>query len=96
MDTSECVVFTIFDSYGDGIFAPGGYWLSYGGVQVASGGQNYDFEDRVELNCPPGFSCANPELVGKGTTRHRLGYLVQLRACAERHVPGEHLYRQHL
>ena len=66
VDTSECVVFTIFDSYGDGIFAPGGYWLSYGGVQVASGGQNYDFEDRVELNCPPGFSCANPELVGEG------------------------------
>ncbi len=67
VDTAECLVFTINDSYGDGIFLPGGYWLYRDGVQMASGGTNYTFQDRVEMNCPPGFSCANPLVIAEGT-----------------------------
>lgn len=69
VDTSDCIVFTITDDYGDGIDPPGGYWLYHNGALIASGGNYGDF-DRVELNCPPGFSCANPDTatVGSWTT----------------------------
>lgn len=68
--TGECVIFTIFDSYGDGITAQGGYTVTLDGAIVASGGRlynnNYRYEQTTELNCPPGFSCGNPLVVADG------------------------------
>lgn len=66
VDTSDCIVFTITDDYGDGIGPPGGYWLYYDGATVAQGG-NFGTFARTELNCPPGFSCSNPSPVSAGT-----------------------------
>lgn len=65
VDTADCLVFTMNDTYGDGIFAPGGYWLYYDGALIAQGG-NFDFTDRVEWNCPPGFGCLSPDTVEQG------------------------------
>ena len=66
VDTSACLVFTITDDYGDGIFDPGGYWLYYDGALIAQGNEYGDF-DRVEWNCPPGFSCTQGELISEGS-----------------------------
>jgi hypothetical protein len=65
VDTTDCLVFTMHDTYGDGIFAPGGYWLYYDGALIAQGG-SFDFTDRVEWNCPPGFGCLSPDTVHQG------------------------------
>lgn len=66
VDTSECLVLTMHDGYGDGIGSPGGYWLYVGGELVGHGGNNYTYTDRVEVNCPAGFSCSNPIPVAEG------------------------------
>ena len=42
VDTSICVVFNIYDSYGDGIFSPGGYSVYYNGVLIQQR-VGYDF-----------------------------------------------------
>lgn len=53
---NTCIEFTINDSYGDGILAPGGYWIYVDGSLVA-GGNNFGFQDQVSMNCPPGMRC---------------------------------------
>lgn len=65
--TGECVIFTIQDSYGDGLTNQGGYTVNMDGVVVASGGalygNNYTYSQTTEVNCPPGFSCGNPLVI---------------------------------
>ncbi|PCJ82268.1 MAG: hypothetical protein COA49_01870 [Bacteroidetes bacterium] len=51
-----CFEFEIFDSFGDGIFEPGGYWIYFNGVEIASGG-NYNYGDAVSFECSPGTTC---------------------------------------
>jgi len=34
---NACLQFSIYDSFGDGIFEPGGYWVFQDGVEMASG-----------------------------------------------------------
>ncbi|MFM9028831.1 MAG: lysyl oxidase family protein [Bacteroidota bacterium] len=63
--TGTCLEFTINDSYGDGIYSPGGYWLYINGVQVANGNA-YGFQDIVALNCPPGMHCTSPIALSYG------------------------------
>jgi len=36
VDSTSCYDFTIFDSYGDGIYDPGGYTVSYNGTEIAN------------------------------------------------------------
>lgn len=68
--TGECLIFTMHDGYGDGITGQGGYIVTMDGTVVASGGSghgnNYTYSQSTELNCPPGFSCGNPLIVGDG------------------------------
>ncbi len=69
IDGSECVTFNIYDSYGDGIccsYGQGSYEVLVDGVQVATGG-DYDYEEAVTINCPPGFSCDNAEVIDLGS-----------------------------
>ncbi len=65
VDTSSCVVLTMHDGYGDGILAPGGYALYVDSVLIHSGGAYTTF-DRVEFNCPPGFSCVSAFTITEG------------------------------
>ena len=52
----DCISFTIFDTYGDGIFAPGFYSVEIDGVEVAFGTTFGDFETTT-LICEPGQNC---------------------------------------
>jgi hypothetical protein len=63
---NSCVIFTIHDSYGDGIFSPGGFWLYLDGVQVASGSA-YGYGTSHAMACPPGTYCTSAIPVALGT-----------------------------
>ncbi|MEY4595414.1 MAG: hypothetical protein RIQ47_1824, partial [Bacteroidota bacterium] len=54
-----CIAFGIYDSYGDGIFAPGGYWIYVNG-NLAASGNNYGSSDMQILGCPTGMYCNDP------------------------------------
>jgi hypothetical protein len=60
--TGSCMIFTINDSYGDGMcctYGNGGYTVSLDGQVVGSGG-NFTFSEQTILNCGPGTYCQNP------------------------------------
>lgn len=64
----ECHIFTIYDSYGDGIccgYGQGSFTLLLNGVEVATGGE-FAFSQSVNVNCPPGTDCSNTLVVGEG------------------------------
>ncbi len=65
----ECLIFTIYDSYGDGICCNNGngsYSLYLDGVFIATGG-DYDDEESVEFNCAAGSSCSSGQAAAIGT-----------------------------
>lgn len=65
VDVDECIIFNIYDTYGDGIFNPGGYWLYYDGELVGSG-STFGFGTYEHVGCPPGVSCNSAEDIGEG------------------------------
>lgn len=56
---NPCLEFSINDSYGDGIFSPGGYWLYEDGIEIATGNA-YGYGETVSFNCAPGATCNDP------------------------------------
>ena len=50
--TGTSVVFEIYDDYGDGIYAPGGYWLYVGDFLVSSGSDDIEFYATFTTNTP--------------------------------------------
>jgi len=69
-----CVIFTITDSYGDGIccgYGQGSYEVSLGGDIIVSGG-NFDDEESIVFNCAPGTVCSEaiPADEGSYTTEN--------------------------
>ncbi|MCB0759973.1 MAG: T9SS type A sorting domain-containing protein [Flavobacteriales bacterium] len=55
----ECIVFNIFDSYGDGIccgFGEGSYAVYQDGVLIATGG-DFQYSETVIVSCPDGGAC---------------------------------------
>ena len=67
--SNTCLVFTIFDSYGDGLccaYGNGGYQLRVNGSLQASGGQ-FGFIETKFLNCGPGQACSSPLTIGTGS-----------------------------
>ncbi|MDB4325425.1 T9SS type A sorting domain-containing protein, partial [Flavobacteriaceae bacterium] len=50
--TGTSVVFEIYDDYGDGIYAPGGYWLYIGDFLVSSGSDDIGFYATFTTNTP--------------------------------------------
>lgn len=53
-----CLEFYIHDSYGDGIYSPGGYWISIDGEEVASG-NNFGYGEAAFFLCPEGSTCTD-------------------------------------
>ena len=51
-----CLQFSIFDSYGDGIYAPGGYWIYQDSVEIATG-YAYGYGETISFDCAPGTTC---------------------------------------
>ncbi len=57
--SGNCLTFTIYDSFGDGIccsFGQGNYQVLIDGTVIGSGG-DFDDEETVLITCPPGASC---------------------------------------
>lgn len=64
--SSQCLQFTIFDSFGDGIFLPGFCRVLLDGVEIFhTHGKDY-FQQSVVLNCPPGTTCTSAQIVTEG------------------------------
>lgn len=64
----NCHIFTIYDSYGDGIccgYGDGSFELLLDGVSIGTGGQFSDSQS-INLNCPPGFDCNNAIVADEG------------------------------
>lgn len=61
----SCAVFTIYDSFGDGIYAPGGYWLYLDGNLVASGNA-FGYQAQHSIACPPGMTCSSALPISPG------------------------------
>ncbi|MED5306857.1 MAG: lysyl oxidase family protein [Bacteroidota bacterium] len=51
-----CYIFTIYDSYGDGIFSGGGIEVYYESELVLFNPE-FQYSSSVTMNCPPGFDC---------------------------------------
>jgi hypothetical protein len=64
--SNSCVIFSIHDSYGDGIFAPGGFWLYLDGVLVTNGAA-YGYGTTHAMACPPGTYCTSALPIALGT-----------------------------
>ena len=73
---TECVIFSINDTWGDGIcctVGEGSYTVYVDGTIVASGGEFTSFES-ASFNCPIGSLCDNPFTAQLGTTDAPLPY----------------------
>ena len=57
--TGSCVEVRIIDSYGDGIFSPGGYWIYLDG-QLMANGSGFGSLASHSIACPPGSTCTQP------------------------------------
>jgi hypothetical protein len=59
VDSGACVVFRMYDSYGDGIAPDGIYRLYVNNVLMRENiGGNYGFNENTTFGCPPGAGCA--------------------------------------
>ncbi len=59
ISNAACTIFTMIDSYGDGMccsFGEGSYTLYVDGEMIASGSE-FNSASLVPMNCPPGESC---------------------------------------
>ena len=68
LNNNQCVVFTIFDDFGDGIccaYGSGSYQVFVNNVLSAQGG-SFGRSEAHYLNCPQGTSCSNPRLASRG------------------------------
>ncbi len=63
---NECDMFHIYDTFGDGINSPGGYFVYVNGVLKASG-SNFGSDYLVSVNCPDGSFCTNSLPIDTGT-----------------------------
>jgi hypothetical protein len=60
--SGQCLKFTIYDTYGDGMccnFGNGSYTVLLNGNTVAQGG-HFGYSESTYFNCPQGFDCSNP------------------------------------
>ncbi len=64
--TNECDMFHIYDTFGDGINSPGGYFIYVNGALKASG-TNFGSDYQLSVNCPDGSFCTNALPIDTGT-----------------------------
>ncbi|MEO0779516.1 MAG: hypothetical protein AAF146_23345, partial [Bacteroidota bacterium] len=61
----QCLVFQLYDSYGDGLNPPGFYALALDGQTQFSGPFNQS-QITHALNCAPSYACDSPQAVAPG------------------------------
>lgn len=67
--SNTCLVFTIRDSYGDGIccaYGSGSYQIRINGILQASGGQ-FGFQETKFIGCSVTQACSNPQQITTGS-----------------------------
>lgn len=64
--TGTCHQVTIQDSYGDGIFLPGGYWVYLNGNLIANGNSFGSIITHF-VGCPVGSVCSSAPLITEGS-----------------------------
>lgn len=57
VEAGSCVQVRIIDSYGDGVFSPGGYWIYLDGEEMATGNSFGSLAEH-SVACPPGSACS--------------------------------------
>ncbi|MAQ70234.1 MAG: hypothetical protein CMD23_03980 [Flavobacteriales bacterium] len=60
-----CYIFTLYDSYGDGIYSSGGVEVYYEGNLVLED-PDFQYNSSITMNCPPGYDCNTAIEVGLG------------------------------
>ena len=65
IDASECLTFTIFDSFGDGILSGGGFEIYLKDSLVLKENM-FGFTETYEINCLPGTTCAEAITITEG------------------------------
>ena len=63
---NSCVQVQIHDSYGDGIYLPGGYWIYLNGTELAHG-DAFGSEAEHAVACPQGSTCSQPFPITTGS-----------------------------
>ena len=61
----RCYIFTLYDSYGDGIFTGGGVEVYYEEDLVLEN-PSFQYNSTITMNCPPGYDCNNSVEVNLG------------------------------
>jgi len=56
-DWEPCMVFTMNDSYGDGLYPDAFYQVWLDGEMLVEGSGNYGFGQSHSIDCPPGWTC---------------------------------------
>ena len=61
-----CYIFTVYDSYGDGIYSSGGVEVYYEENLVLED-PDFQYNSSITMNCPPGYDCNTAIEVGLGS-----------------------------
>ncbi|MBC8046710.1 MAG: hypothetical protein H7Y00_07945, partial [Fimbriimonadaceae bacterium] len=67
IESSGCHTFYLYDSYGDGIYAPHGVEVYYDGELIAEFSGDFGEVTSVDMGCPPGTTCSSAFTVDPGT-----------------------------
>lgn len=59
LDEGMCYTFHLYDSYGDGIYAPHGVELYFDGELLATFSGDFGYSSSIDMGCPPGTSCGS-------------------------------------
>lgn len=67
LDTGICYTFYLYDSYGDGIYAPHGVKVYYDGEMIAEFSGDFGSVTSVSMGCGAGENCSSATIVTEGT-----------------------------
>lgn len=70
VDAFECLTFTIFDGFGDGILDGGGFEIYVAGALILKESE-FGLSESFEVNCQPGTSCEQADSIGLGIHQAR-------------------------
>ncbi len=63
-DWSDCMLFTMNDSYGDGLYPGAFYQVWLEGEMLVEGSGNYGYGQTHAIDCPPGWTCEEAMVIG--------------------------------
>lgn len=64
--SSQCIIFRLFDTFGDGLLGNGSCTLKLNGILLTTITGDYNYLATYTFNCPPGSNCSSPSIVSEG------------------------------